>query len=409
MFMILIKNDFLKTSPQKIFFAKIISIVKRFALLNSVRTHGANLFVKQLKCFTKNAVNYIEKFEITIAPYICNLKSIDEINLSSHELYMNTLKMYIECTSANDMLCHENATKETYCWAKVFLDSYLSFWDCAENQQFILTDCGMTSEYEPSHIIFTGLDISKFSYLHSKLIDAKDENYKYLYSDLLFKNQIMFENFDIFNLSATRSLVLINPFFRLYDKNSIAINGNEPIFFDKPDIWPTFLETINIVKTPILKYSVQGVYSKDDLFAYTPIKLSKADTVYINNLLLQQKQRFIGYDKIEYIIDSLYCHSLITAMNQRELYENDEYKTLEIFIDGILNAEYTALINHYQIKPDYLFVSHYPEHFSMMAKQDIKKNKYLISYLLSNEEMVKTMSNFDFMGPPNERIKILKK
>lgn len=44
----------------------------------------------------------------------------------------------------------------------------------------------------------------------------------------------------------------------------------------------------------------------------------------------------------------------------------------------------------------------------MMAKQDIKKNKYLISYLLSNEEMVKTMSNFDFMGPPNERIKILK-
>lgn len=335
MFMILIKNDFLKTSPQKIFFAKIISIVKRFALLNSVRTHGANLFVKQLKCFTKNAVNYIEKFEITIAPYICNLKSIDEINLSSHELYMNTLKMYIECTSANDMLEHENVTKETYCWAKVFLDSYLSFWDCAENQQFILTDCGMTSEYEPSHIIFTGLDISKFSYLHSKLIDAKDENHKYFFSDLLSKNQIMFENFDIFNLPATRSLVLINPFFRLYDKNSIAINGNEPIFFDIPDIWPTFLENINIVKTPIVKYSVQGLFSKDDLFAYTPIKLSKADTVYINNLLLQQKQRFIGYDKIEYIIDSLYCHSLITAMNQRELYENDEYKTLEIYIDGI--------------------------------------------------------------------------
>lgn len=385
-----------------------VLLVKRFALLDSVRTHGTDFFVKQLKCFTKNAVNYIELIEMTNKFNLCNLNSIEECNLSSHEFYMNTLKMYIECQSANEMLIHENVTKETYCWAKVFLDSYLSFLDCADNQQFILTDCGMISEYEPSHIIFAGLDISKFSYLHSKLNDAKDEKQKYFYSDLLIKNQIMFENFDIFNLSATRSLVLINPFFKLYDNNSFTINGNEPIYFDKPDIWPTFIETKSIIKTPIVKYRIQGLFLMDDIFSYTPIKLSKADTVHINSLFLQQTQRFIGYDKIEKIIDSLYCHSLISALNQKGLYENDDYKTLEIFIDGIINAKYAALIKQYQIKPNYLFVHHYPDHFSMMAMQDIKQNKYLISYLLSNEEVVKTMNNFSFMGPPDKRIDILK-
>ena len=46
-----------------------------------------------------------------------------------------------------------------------FFDSYIAFWDSNVEQEFILTDNGLTSEYEPSHQLFGGLDHSKLAYL----------------------------------------------------------------------------------------------------------------------------------------------------------------------------------------------------------------------------------------------------
>ena len=74
----------------------------------------------------------------------------------------------LDCKCKDDLVNHDLITKELYCWACVNYDSYVTFWDSADEQEFILTSVGMVSEYEPSHSIFAqvgggGLDLSKSS------------------------------------------------------------------------------------------------------------------------------------------------------------------------------------------------------------------------------------------------------
>ena len=40
--------------------------------------------------------------------------------------------------------------------------------------------------------------------------------------------------------------------------------------------------------------------------------------------------------------------------------------------------------------------------------KDVRENRYVLEYLLSNENMVRSMDNFKFMGSPETRVKAIK-
>lgn len=78
-------------------------------------------------------------------------------------------------------------------------------------KEFVLTDCGMSTEYEGFHLITGGVDISKVSYLQ-----AQSKAHSAEYGMLMATNCVMYENYNLFVISSSRCMVGINPFFRLY-------------------------------------------------------------------------------------------------------------------------------------------------------------------------------------------------
>jgi len=387
---------------------KELLLVKRFLLLDSIRTFSAEEFYQTIFGFKDATKRYFD-INKNNNEQGEKLPSISEKKEDKQTIFMQAMHLFLDCQSSYDMLAHEYATKETYCWSKVFLDSFLVFWDSATNQEFVLTDNGMTSEYEPSHNIFGGIDLSKFSYLHKQLLnESLTSSQKCQYLDFFSKYQIMYENFNIFSLSSTRCIVLANPFFRLYSGKQLILHKyKEEINFEVPDIWPTCIETREAISIPNTQYISEGLFLEDDIFIYKPCQLTLFDTIYVNVLALNQKKRLLGFNDIDKVIDSLCCANMLNVVNNEDLYCDYGKNSLEKFIEYMLKDDYNYIFEEYKGKKWKISVDpfEYLDSFAYKAWRDIRENKYVLKYLLSNKEMIKTMSNFDFMGSPEQRVK----
>lgn len=387
-------------------------LLKKYLLLDSVRTYDAVDFQRVIENFSKSTEKFLTFPVDHTINWIKHLPKTSDLNLSPRELQMRAMRLFLECGSLEEILISDLATRELCCWAKVIYGAYCNFWDCADNQEFILSSTGMVSEYEPSHLVFEGLDLSKFSYLlYNIQNEGLQDKVKAFYCGQLGFIQLMYENFNIFNLSSTRCVVLCNPYFRLYNDDKLIINGEE-VEFEKPCNWPTFFETRSITRVPKNSYKdlLCGI-TKNDKFTYIPIKLSLNDTIYLNCLILSQTHKLIGFHDVNKIIDSLICANLLNSLNDKCLLtELQGMEALSRWIDNLIKDKYSYIFKYFKDKKweyaidPFLYLNHY----SNMAMNDVRKNKYLLKYLLSNEEYVCSMKNFEFIGSPEERIKLLK-
>ncbi|MDE6284980.1 MAG: DUF4238 domain-containing protein, partial [Bacilli bacterium] len=153
-----------------------VLLIKRFLLLDSVRTFAAEDFLKIMRCFKSNCERYITlvKHADDFGFILEKLPALDDIEDTPFEFQMRAMKLFIQCKSLAEMVINPLCTKELFAWSKIFLDGYLMFWDSHEEHEFILTDNGMTSDYEPSHFMYEGLDLSKESYLYAKMNSVND-------------------------------------------------------------------------------------------------------------------------------------------------------------------------------------------------------------------------------------------
>ena len=381
-------------------------LVKQFLLLDSVRTYTPEIFQRVIANFSSNTQRYL-LFDENVKV----LPSTESLNLSAYDLHMRAMKLYLESRTIEEMLIHPLATQELYCWAKVVFDAYVSFWDSHDNHEFILSSTGMLSDYEPSHYVFEGLDLSKFSYLFDQVKKSNsNQNMLSFYAYCLAFNNLMYENFNIFNLSSTRCMVLVHPFFKLYNDEIGVING-EKVIASKPDIWPSWIESRDISKQPIVKYKIPGIWGMDDEFEYTTVKLTEWDTIYINQLILSQTHRLMGFNHIEKIIDSLCYVNLLNSFCDAELLNKLQgLDALERWIDNMLKDKYFYIFKHYKDRKFKCTINpfEYLNQYRTISMNDTRGNKYILRYLLSNEENVKTMSNFAFIGDPEQRIQLIK-
>jgi hypothetical protein len=190
------------------------------------------------------------------------------------------------------------------------------------------------------------------------------------------------------------------------------MNGKE-IKAEKPDIWPTCFENREIVLPPNNRYQhfLLG-FSEDDEFEYTPKKLTFWDTVYLNGIILSQTHEVIGFNDITKIVDSLSFVNLLNSFEDRELlYELKGLEALERWVDNMINYKYYYIFKHYKdlklkCKENTILLT---EKFSDLKWGDIRKNKYVLEYLLSDEEKLRTMSNFKFMGKPDDVVAGIKR
>ncbi len=142
-----------------------VELTKRYMLLASVRTMGETDFSKKMRQYAPNAKCYLEltsKVDLFEGFTLGNKPTIEELNLDDRALYMLALERFTEDETAQQLLLDQSLPLEMYVWAIPFTASYITIWDAPEGRQFILTDCGMNTEYEGMRH-FIGRDISKYS------------------------------------------------------------------------------------------------------------------------------------------------------------------------------------------------------------------------------------------------------
>lgn len=393
-------------SNKIVLFRHELFLLKQFLLLDSVRTYEPESFVRVLMNFKCNVERYLKVPGDHFVEQVKSMSSVFDLNLEPHAIQMRAMRLYLECKCVEDLLKHPLITKEFYCWARVNYDAYISFWDSAEEQEFILTSTGMVSEYEPTHAIFEGLDLSKHSFLYNRITNDKTGVHLAQYAHLLSFNQIMYENFNIFNLSSTRCMVLVHPFFRLYNDFQGVVNG-EKLNIEKPDIWPSCFENRDVCLPPENDYKISCLaFSPYDEYIYTPKKLTVWDTIYLNSIILSQTYEILGFGDITKVIDSIAFANLLNSVSDDELFELRGIDALNRWVNNMLKDKYYYIFTYYKklkLKCR-IEIFEYLDKFAYLKWEDIRGNRYVLEYLLVNEDMVRTMDNFKFMGDPDTRV-----
>ena len=382
---------------------KELYLLKRYMLIASVRNYTPKQFVDFLKGFTSNADRYLLINKLSYAKYNIN-RSIHDLKLSDEEIYLNALKVYAIANTPLDIAASELATKEMLAWAIPFLEGYIAFWDAPEDKEFILSDCTMGSEYEGFHLITGGIDISKTSYLLDRCMKKEPIEL------ILGTQSVMYENYDFFNLSSTRTMVLINPFFRLYHNHIIKIE-NEIFIPKKPDIWPAIIQDRNLFDVPKNEYKLKGFYHPDDLFIYSPKVLNNEDYIYINNLMLMYSKEVIGFNNPHEIIDTIYYHIWAESQYGSIQKENNDFLTvLQRISDSLLNSPYNILIDYCMKvgkKPDEKVLLTFEKILNNIY-MDFNENRYICEYYLKNQKGLKEFTQLDFLGKGDLKIEFFK-
>ncbi|MDO9629090.1 MAG: DUF4238 domain-containing protein [Acholeplasmataceae bacterium] len=305
-----LNNKILSAEDECILTRKEVNLIKKFLVLAMLRTMESEYFTqtKANKSRETVKINYkfVEKPEIS--------------SLSSFEYWMQTLKCILESRSPFDVQKNDNATAIAVYWSNVFMSGYIAIWDSAEsNEDFVIMDQGMTSEHEKTRFLppFNN-DMIKRGYLIEKTFNSKnptstmETNLWLKYTQLALANDGFSENMYLFTISKNRMIAFINPFFRLYDTEDWKDYDTPEI----PDIWTTSFQDIRLFQKNKNEYidpikSKSGIHNDEDTFIYQVHSMNLDDVIYVNCLVLDRVQKFLGFSESSGIRRSLITYSCI--------------------------------------------------------------------------------------------------
>ena len=403
-----ILNDKILVEGDVILSRNDLNVIKKYMVICSVRTLSEDKFAHLLYNFASNSNYYIDIFD-----EYNTLPITKELNLSNHDLYFRAIKVYAASLDIRSIASNPLCTREILCWALPFLESYISFWDTPNDKEFILTDCGMSSEYEGFHMLTGGLDLSKFSYLYHQIKEGRNE-----YFSLFANNLLMYENYNIFNLSSHRCMIAISPFFKLYNPSKTQFvnmnNINESTKLKVPDIWPAIIQDKTLFEIPTTIYTHNyepfSTYDNDDKFVYKPKTLNNEDLVYLNSLMLTQTKEIIGFNDATKIIDSIYYYVWYSS-NFNSVKKVNESKEIiaNRLAENIMKSPFKELCNYCDSKgglnkTEFIFLF---EKLVNNILKDFNENPYIYEFLLLNKQSTLNNKNLDFLGNGNDKIKYI--
>lgn len=254
-------------------------------------------------------------------------KEVKIENESSLEYAYRTLKVILESKNIVEVYNHPQVTYEACNWTSLFNNCYITIWDSTKSKEdFIITDNGMNCEHDKTRFktfIFDGKkhenvrdEILKCGYVMKKLMDnIKNEEKGFIYYSTMKNMEYVHANYYLFAVSNTRTIALINPFYRLYyDPTYISF------LKETPNVWPTLLSK-EAMESNTQTYKKAGNMNDDDLFHYEIKDLSLEDVIIINNMMLDRVYRWMGFDNSLKIARSLSVYSMIPKQFQRNDYD----------------------------------------------------------------------------------------
>lgn len=259
---------------------KEVLLMKRFYLLETIRVTSMEEHTKLEMAISGLFSSFFPDFKEKQIP--------DENNTAR---WHRNLRVVIETEDFSQISKHPLCTYEVLRWAFIFRSGYFAIWDCADSGvDFLISDIGMTSEVEQS-MLTDGFEHTKKDSLCT-LIERETNIFKKdSYQNILSAQYLFHENFYMFPLSKNRMIVTINPFFGLYDRKTKLA---------KPTgAWPTKIGDRRLFEKngspkPI---TIMGkpIFNDDDEYTYTIQRVKKEDAEYINMLMLDRIDTYMGY------------------------------------------------------------------------------------------------------------------
>lgn len=292
---------------------KELNLIKKFLLAEQMR-----VFINEGKYSALE--KYLTSFQkVAGVKYPFEEKAIEHETIETR--WQRNLRVIIECSDLMHIHEHELCTYEIYRWAQIYNSGYIAVWDSTSSgEDFIVSDIGMTSEVEPSFVKI-GLEVEKRDYLLKAVQKTGKASDKDIYFGILNAQLNFHENFYMFSISKNRMIVVINPFFRLYSKETKL---------PKPDVWPTeILDKTLYDKNRAQQLPVifgKPVLNDNDKFWYKVHPMEFDDVIWVNMLMLDRIDTYMGFANMENIADSVFNY--IDYYKQKNLVAPINYEPL---------------------------------------------------------------------------------
>ena len=313
-FATLIDNKILKAKDMVTLTREDNVLVKKFFAIATLRVPDSSLFFKR----HLDSEEHLKKK---------GFKEVSKENETDLDYAYRTLKVILESNSIEELYNHPEVTYEACKWFTLFFNCYLTIWDSTKSgEDFIISDNGMNCEHDKTRFLtfnFGGKsyfnerdEMLKRGYVMKKLIENKIDPLKsFLYATISQRMEYVYANYYLFAVSSTRTIALVNPFYKLYDDPSAIEVAKET-----PNVWPTLLSK-EAMSSNTQDYKEIGKYSGDDRFNYKIKDISFEEVVIINNMIMDRVYYWMGFADSSKIIRSLIAYSLINKQFQRNNYD----------------------------------------------------------------------------------------
>lgn len=269
-----------KSGDKIVLTRKEVLLMKRFYLLETIRVISMAEITKYERAISDLYSSFFPDFKEKLIP-----------NETDTDRWHRNIRVVIESEDLTQISKHPLCTYEVLKWASIFSSGYFAIWDCAETEiDYLISDIGMTSEVEPSKQA-DGYEHTKKDSLCT-LFDRETNTFKKQgYQNILSAQSLFHENFYMFPLSKKRMIVIVNPFFSLYDRKTKLT---------KPTgVWPTKIGDRRLFEKnespkPMIIMG-KPLYNDDDEYSYTIKRVKVEDAEYINMLMLDRIDTYMGY------------------------------------------------------------------------------------------------------------------
>lgn len=393
-------------------------LIKKYMFITSIRSQDLHYFCHLMCSLEHNAETFLLTVDLEKFKRKPQKKSKEMLKeMSEYDFFNQQLLALSEFGTGKVMLPYElfndeRLSVEMAALACSYYFSYVAFWDAPENEEFVLSDAGIVSEYEGFHQITGGLDISKMSYLLYQM--KNDKKIGRLYFRETQTCSMMYENYDLFNISSNRCIVAINPFFRLYDpKTTVATIDKGKIVaeykFPVPDIWPAVIQNRKLFETPDTRYLIRGYNLPQDVFVYEPKTLNTKEMIYINSLLINESKIWVGFNDPQKVFASFeYCleheseyHSITKPKEKPE-------RIIANYFNNLKSSKFNHIIKwciDQGCKTNQNVFAIFEELLADIYK-DFNSNIYIYDYYLKMYDKTYSFKELDFLGGGDKQKKM---
>ena len=334
----LIDNKVLKADGEVVLTRADNILIKKFFTIATLRVPDSSLFNKK-------------HFESEESLKRQGFKEVPVDDESDLDYAYRTMKVVLESNSIEELFNHPQVTYEACKWFSLFNNCYLTIWDSKESKEdFVITDNGMNCEHDKTRFLTFNYDgkpyknerdeMLKDGYVLKKLEESKNDQIKYVgYAEIFARMSRVHANYYLFAVSATRTIALINPFYRMYDDETFLKNIQET-----PDVWPTLLSR-EAMSSNSYTYVKVGEKNDNDLFRYKVKNLSLEEVIIINCMMLDRVYYWVGFDNSARIARSLNTYTMIEQRFQRNHYDKLVEYLYSLGCDFPRTEKYAAIKN----------------------------------------------------------------